>query len=169
MGTSGTTVSGGSSGSDNLIGGSGADTLSGGSGSDFLNGGSGSDTLDGGADADKLLGGSGSDTLIYRAWENRTTAYLSDTFASYDIYDGGTGAVKLGTGTTPDADTLIIYLSAGQLASSAFMTLFHQDWARYENFLADNVSAKTGQAGQTEFTFESINLKVSAVENAWYG
>ena len=97
MGTSGTTVLGGSSGSDTLIGGSGSDLLTGDSGSDFLNGGSGSDTLDGGADADKLLGGSGSDTLIYRAAQNKTTSVLADTFTSYDVYDGGTGSVKLGS------------------------------------------------------------------------
>ena len=94
----------GTSGNDTLIGGSGSDTLSGGAGNDFLNGGSGSDTLDGGTGADRLLGGSGSDTLIYRAWEN---VYNLTAYTSYDVYDGGTGAVKNGpTSPSPDVDRL---------------------------------------------------------------
>ena len=152
----------GTSGSDTLIGGSGSDTLSGGAGSDFLNGGSGSDTLDGGSGADRLLGGSGSDTLIYRAWEN---CYNLTSYASYDVYDGGTGAVKLGsTTTTPDIDRLNIYLSAAQLADAAFMAAFNADMAEYQAFIAAQTSSTTLQAGQATFTFDSVSLKVSAIE-----
>ena len=161
-GANGSTALNGGSGSDTLIGGSGADTLNGGGGSDFLNGGSGSDILDGGSGADRLMGGSGSDTLIYRAWEN---SYNQLSYVSYDVYDGGTGAVQNGSKTaTPDIDRLNIYLSAAQLADMAFMTAFNTDMANYQAFIAANTNSNTLQAGQAEFTFTSVSLKVSAIE-----
>ena len=159
-GASGTTTLTGTSGNDTLIGGSGADTLGGGAGSDFLNGGSGNDILDGGAGADNLLGGSGSDILIYRAWEN---SYNLNSYSVYDVYDGGTGAVKNGT-TGPDIDQLHIYLSAAQLADAAFMTRFNADLAAYQSFIASQTNANTLQASQAQFTFTSVSLKVSAIE-----
>ncbi|MFL6749292.1 MAG: Ig-like domain-containing protein, partial [Sphingomicrobium sp.] len=161
-----TTIVGGS-GNDNLVGGSGADTLSGGAGSDSLNGGSGSDVLDGGSGADKVLGGSGADTLIYRAWENLWGS-STGTYSAYDQYDGGNGAVKAGT-TGTETDTLLVYLSNEQLANVAFMAAFQTEWVQYQAFIANNLNKNTGQASQAEFTFHSINLKVSAIENASYG
>ncbi len=166
-GASGDTTSSGTSGSDNLIGGSGNDTLSGGGGSDFLNGGSGSDTLDGGSGADTVLGGSGADRLIYRAWENLWGS-ASGTYIAYDRYDGGNGAVKAGT-TGTELDTLVVYLSNDQMNNAAFMAAFTAEWAQYQAFIALHLNRNTGQADQTEFTFQTINLKVSAVENASYG
>jgi hypothetical protein len=166
-GASGTTTSSGTSGSDTLIGGSGNDTLSGGAGSDFLNGGSGNDTLDGGSGADTVLGGSGADRLIYRAWENLWGS-SSGTYVWYDQYDGGNGAVKAGT-TGTELDTLIVYLSNDQMNNAAFMAAFTAEWAQYQAFIAAHLNKNTGQADQTEFTFHTINLKVTAVENASYG
>ena len=160
-GASGSTTLSGTSGSDTLIGGSGSDTLSGGAGSDYLNGGSGSDILDGGSGYDTLLGGSGSDILIYRAWEN---PYNQTSYATYDVYNGGTGAVANGSGT-PDIDQLHIYLSADQLADAAFMAAFNADLAAYESFIASQTSANTLQASQAQFTFTSVSLKVSAIES----
>ena len=129
----------------------GDDTLSGGAGSDRLNGGSGGDVLDGGSGADTVLGGSGSDTLIYRAWD----LFNQPSYASYDVYDGGTGAVKNGSTTaTPDIDRLHIYLSATQLADTSFMAAFNADMIEYQAFIAAQINSNTQQAGQAEFTFE---------------
>ncbi|MBR1155264.1 VCBS domain-containing protein [Bradyrhizobium sp. JYMT SZCCT0428] len=172
---SGTTTLTGTSGSDNYVGGSGNDYLSGGAGSDRLNGGSGADTLDGGSGFDTVLGGSGADTLIYRAWENQykigsqvygvgTTA-TQTAFSGYDIYDGGNGNAAQGTA---EIDRLVIYLSNAQQASSAFMTAFNNDMANFQAFIIANSNRNTGQAGQAEFTFTSINLKVSAIEQVTF-
>ncbi|TRC92177.1 hypothetical protein FJV77_25860, partial [Mesorhizobium sp. WSM4306] len=161
----------GTSGNDNLVGGSGDDVLLGGAGSDRLNGGSGADTLDGGSGFDTLLGGSGADTLIYRAWENQykfgSLVYGTGTtagqtaFSGYDIYDGGNGNAAKGTA---EIDTLAIYLSNDQLANTSFMTAFNAEIAQFRAFIAANSNSNTGQAGQAEFTFSTINLKVSAIE-----
>ena len=150
-----------------LIGGAGSDTLTGSTSADFLNGGSGNDTLDGGAGADRLLGGSGTDTLIYRAWQNLWNS-STGIYGSYDQYDGGTGAVQKGS-STPDVDTLYVYLSNDQVADADFLASFLEEWSRYQTFIAQNTSANTLQAGQAEFTFRTINLKVSAVEKAYWG
>ncbi|MBR1242413.1 VCBS domain-containing protein, partial [Bradyrhizobium sp. AUGA SZCCT0274] len=168
---SGTTTLTGTSGSDNYVGGSGNDTLSGGAGSDRLNGGSGADTLDGGSGFDTVLGGSGADTLIYRAWENQykigsqvygvgTTA-TQTAFSGYDIYDGGNGNAAQGTA---EIDKLFIYVSQEQSLNSMFMAALNTEIAQFQAFIAANSNANTGQAGQAEFTFKTINLKVSAIE-----
>ena len=161
-GVSGETTSTGTSGNDNIVGGSGNDTLSGGAGSDTLNGGSGSDTLDGGSGADRVLGGSGADTLIYRAWENCTST-TPTVFTIYDVYDGGNGAAS---GGIAEVDTLKVYLSNAQIANADFLLAFTTEWAQYQAFILANLNKNTGQASQTEFTFKTINLKVSAIENA---
>ncbi|QDP20455.1 cadherin-like domain-containing protein [Sphingomonas xanthus] len=165
-GASGPTTSSGTSGNDTLIGGSGSDTLSGGSGSDTINGGAGSDILDGGSGADKVSGGSGADTLIYRAWENLWGS-SSGSYTSYDLYDGGSGAVKAGT-TGTETDTLLVYLSNEQMANAAFMTAFQAEWQQYLSFITANLNKNTGQASPAQFTFTTINLKVSAIEHAQY-
>ncbi|WP_352986065.1 Ig-like domain-containing protein, partial [Mesorhizobium sp. M0772] len=161
----------GTSGNDNLVGGSGDDVLLGGAGSDRLNGGSGADTLDGGSGFDTVLGGSGADTLIYRAWENQYkmgglvygtgTTGGQTTFSGYDTYDGGNGNAAKGTA---EIDTLAIYLSNDQLANASFMTAFNTELAQFRAFIAANSNSNTGQAGQAEFTFTTVNLKVSAIE-----
>ncbi|WP_436216266.1 VCBS domain-containing protein, partial [Bradyrhizobium sp. LjRoot220] len=170
-----TTTLTGTSGSDNYVGGSGNDNLSGGAGDDRLNGGSGSDTLDGGSGFDTVLGGSGADTLIYRAWENQYkvgsqilgvgTTVGQTAFSGYDINDGGNGNAATGTA---EIDRLVIYLSNAQLASSTFMTAFNNDLANFQAFIVANSNPNTGQAGQAEFTFTSINLKVSAIEQVTF-
>ena len=146
-----------------IVGGSWGDALDGGAHSDRIVGGSGDDTLDGGAGVDLVLGGSGSDHLIFRAWQNRGDA------AEAEVYDGGTGAPRLGTGETPDADLLTIYLSEEQLDSASFMEAFLHDIACYESFIREHTDPLTSQAGQAQFSFSSINLKVSAIENVRWG
>ena len=82
------------------------------------------------------------------------------TFAGYDNYDGGTGAVQLGkSGSSPDVDTLYVYLSNDQLNNAAFMSAFQAEWAQYQNFITANTNTQTQQAGQAVFTFTTINLK----------
>ncbi|WP_341486572.1 VCBS domain-containing protein [Pararhizobium sp. A13] len=161
----------GTSSNDNLVGGSGDDVLSGGAGDDRLNGGSGADTLDGGSGFDTVLGGSGADILIYRAWENQYkiggqvygtgTTIGQATFSGYDVYDGGNGNAAKGTA---EIDKLVIYLSNAQLLNSSFMAALNAEVTQFRAFIAANSNANTGQAGQAEFTFTSINLKVSAIE-----
>ena len=180
MSTSGTSYNGTTTdGNDKLIGGSGADAMSGGDGNDYLNGGSGSDVLDGGSGFDTVLGGSGADTLIYRAWENQyrigNVVYDADgsvgsSFTGYDVYDGGSGAVKGGTVSGTDGvDTLYVYLSNAQLADPRFMAAFTAEWNAFLNFMAANTNQNTGQVSQAEFSFTTISLKVSAFEKAYYG
>ncbi|RUW46224.1 hypothetical protein EOA32_32180, partial [Mesorhizobium sp. M1A.F.Ca.ET.072.01.1.1] len=164
----------GTSSNDNLVGGSGDDILSGGAGSDRLNGGSGADTLDGGSGFDTVLGGSGADTLIYRAWENQYkiggqvygtgTTTGQTTFSGYDVYDGGNGSAAKGTA---EIDALFIYLSNDQLNNTSFMATLNNEIAQFRAFISANTNANTGQAGQAEFTFTSINLKVSAIEQVF--
>ena len=75
------------------------------------------------------------------------------------------GAVKNGSNTaTPDIDRLHIYLSATQLADTSFMAAFNADMIEYQAFIAAQINSNTQQAGQAEFTFDSVNLKVSAIE-----
>ncbi|MDF3153818.1 Ig-like domain-containing protein, partial [Mesorhizobium sp. XAP10] len=172
MGASGSSYVGVvTNGDDKLIGGSGTDVIVAGGGNDYINGGSGADTLDGGSGFDTLLGGSGADTLIYRAWENQyrigSLVYGTGTtggqtaFSGYDTYDGGNGNAAKGTA---EIDTLAIYLSNDQLANTSFMTAFNAELAQFRAFIAANSNSNTGQAGQAEFTFTTINLKVSAIE-----
>ncbi|TPK10080.1 hypothetical protein FJ543_21145, partial [Mesorhizobium sp. B2-5-7] len=116
------------------------------------------------------------DTLIYRAWENQykigTQVYGTGitvgqtTFSGYDVYDGGNGNAAKGTA---EIDTLVIYLSNDQLSNTSFMTAFNAEIAQFRTFIAANSNANTGQAGQAEFTFTTINLKVSAIEQVRYG
>ncbi|MER8375762.1 Ig-like domain-containing protein, partial [Mesorhizobium sp. M1338] len=144
-----------------LIGGSGTDVIVAGGGNDYINGGSGADTLDGGSGFDTVLGGSGADTLIYRAWENQYKIDSQTTFSGYDVYDGGNGNAAKGTA---EVDTLAIYLSNDQLANTSFMAAFTAEIAQFRAFIGANSNSNTGQAGQAEFTFTTINLKVSAIE-----
>ncbi|MES2844246.1 MAG: hypothetical protein V4747_04385, partial [Pseudomonadota bacterium] len=161
VGGAGEDLLSGGVGNDFLNGGSGSDSLYGGSGSDSLNGGSGSDLLDGGSGSDTLQGGSGADTLIYSAWENLFDADGA-IFSSYDFYNGGNGNVAKGTS---EIDKLIINLSEAQMVDADFMAAFNADVARFNAFIATNTNTNTGQVGTAEFTFSTINLKVSGIES----
>ena len=155
-------------GDDNLVGGSGNDTLSGGDGNDKLNGGAGSDTLDGGSGIDSLSGGSGADTLIFKAFENQYvlgstyyndgTATTATSFTGYDKYDGGSGAAKL---SVAEIDTVQIWLSPAQLANAAIMAEIESA----KLWIEAQKNVNTGQTSPATFTFQTINLKISQVEN----
>jgi hypothetical protein len=191
---SGTTNLDGTIGADNLVGGSGNDTLYGGDGNDMLNGGSGDDTLNGGSGFDDVKAGSGTDLLIFRVWENQwwsstgtkewtsgvitsantldiadnTTGYTTvspTNFTGIDNYNGGTGSVALGKGvTSPDIDTLRLVLGEAQLLDADFMVRFEADIVALNAFIANNTNTKTLQTGTAEFSFTSINLKISQIE-----
>ncbi|MER8807519.1 VCBS domain-containing protein, partial [Mesorhizobium australicum] len=49
------------------------------------------------------------------------------------------------------------------------MAAFNTEIAQFSAFIAANSNSNTGQAGQAEFTFTTINLKVSAIEQVRYG
>ncbi|RWG79894.1 MAG: hypothetical protein EOQ69_22530, partial [Mesorhizobium sp.] len=92
-----------------------------------------------------------------------TQTELSGTaFTGYDSYDGGNGAVQLGkAGSTPDADTLQIWLSAAQLNDTAIMA----EIAYFKNvWLPGHISAQTSQADSSVYTFKTLDLKVTGVE-----
>ncbi|MGY4169096.1 beta strand repeat-containing protein [Bradyrhizobium sp. USDA 4529] len=177
----------GGSGNDTLYGGAGNDRLNGGSGDDTLNGGSGFDTVLGGSGSDTLiykayenqyiLGSTGftatnqqiSGGTIYSGTDQTSlgivgasTVVSGTTFQGYDSYDGGNGAVQLGkAGATPDVDTLQIWLSAAQLADADIRA----EISYYKNvWVPAHISAQTGQADGTIYTFKTLNLQVSAIE-----
>ncbi|MGF6313551.1 VCBS repeat-containing protein, partial [Bradyrhizobium sp. i1.8.4] len=177
----------GGSGDDILSGGAGNDRLNGGSGDDTLNGGSGFDTVLGGSGSDTLiykayenqyiLGSTGftaatqqiSGGTIYSGTDQTSpgivgtaTVVAGTTFQGYDSYDGGNGAVQLGkAGATPDVDTLQIWLSAAQLTDADIQA----EISYYKNiWVPAHISAQTGQADGTIYTFKTLNLQVSAIE-----
>ncbi|RWM05783.1 Ig-like domain-containing protein [Mesorhizobium sp.] len=177
VGGSGADVLSGGDGSDRLNGGSGADTLDGGSGFDTVLGGSGSDILIykafenqywlGGTFTGSTLTTAGA--MLYSGTDQTTIGTVPDqtvlsgaAFTGYDSYDGGNGAVQLGkAGSTPDADTLQIWLSAAQLndaAITAEIAYFRDVW------LPAHISAQTGQADSSVYTFKTLDLKVTGVE-----
>ncbi|MGY4224881.1 VCBS repeat-containing protein [Bradyrhizobium sp. USDA 4503] len=186
-GTSGSDNLVGGSGDDTLSGGAGNDRLNGGSGDDTLNGGSGFDTVLGGSGSDTLiykayenqyvLGSTGftatnqqiSGGIIYSGTDQTSlgivgasTVVSGTTFQGYDSYDGGNGAVQLGkAGATPDRDTLQIWLSAAQLADADIQA----EISYYKNvWVPAHISAQTGQADGTVYSFKTLNLQVSAIE-----
>src|SRR5438034_7773015 len=165
VGGSGADTLSGGAGSDRLNGGAGDDILNGGSGFDIVLGGSGTDTLiykayenqyiTGGiytVSTQTLTGGTlytGTDQTAAQTTSGivpiQTAATgTSTTFGGYDSYDGGNGAVQLGkAGSTPDVDTLQMWLSATQLADTAIMaeiTYFKTVW------IPAHINTTTGQA-----------------------
>ena len=73
--------------------------------------------------------------------------------------------MALGKGvTSPDIDTLRLVLGEAQLLDAGFMTKFAADIAALKVFIANNTSTQTLQAGTAEFSFTSINLKISQIE-----
>src|SRR2546430_1990401 len=102
---------------------------------------SGTTILTGTSSSDNLVGGSGADTLSGGA---------------------GNGAVQLGkTGSTPDADTLQIWLSAAQLNDAAISA----EIAYVKNvWLPQHISAQTGQADSAVYTFQTLDLKITGIE-----
>ncbi|MBA1145393.1 cadherin domain-containing protein, partial [Mesorhizobium neociceri] len=176
----------GGSGVDILSGGAGDDRLNGGSGDDVLNGGSGFDTVLGGSGTDTLiykayenqyrLGStftSSTQTVtggtLYSGTDQTTNGIVptqtllgGTTFSGYDSYDGGNGAVQLGkTGSTPDVDTLQIWLSAAQFSDTAIAA----EIAYVKNvWLPAHISAQTGQADSSVYTFKTLDLKITGIE-----
>ncbi|MCA0051441.1 Ig-like domain-containing protein, partial [Mesorhizobium sp. B283B1A] len=104
---------------------------------------------------------SGTDQTAIGTVPNQT-ALSGNTFTGYDSYDGGNGAVQLGkAGTTPDADTLQLWLSAAQLSDAGITA----EIAYFKNvWLPAHISAQTGQADSSVYIFKTLDLKVTGVE-----
>src|SRR5437762_1832803 len=171
VGGSGNDILSGGAGSDRLNGGAGSDTLNGGSGYDIVLGGSGSDTLIykayenqyvlGGTYVNQQLSGgviwSGTDQTITNPTPTQTILTGATTFQGTDWYDGGNGAVQLGkASTSPDADTLQIFLNATQVNDTAIRAEI--DYVK-NTWLPQHISATTGQADSAVYTFKTLNLQ----------
>ena len=84
------------------------------------------------------------------------------TFTGYDNYDGGNGTVKAGTA---EIDTLKIYVSVQQNNDLAFMAALTAEINYFNTvWLPAHKNLQTGQADQSVYQFQSINLKISAIE-----
>ena len=180
----------GGSGNDTLSGGAGSDFLNGGSGNDVLNGGSGFDTLLGGSGSDTLIYKAYENQCILGGTFNSTTqtvtggtvwvgtdqtaaqttsgAYTGPTllgtaaFSGFDSYDGGSGAVQLGkAGSTPDTDTLQIWLTPSQYHDAGIMAEINY----VKNvWLPAHLNTHTGQESNDVYTFKTLNLHITAIE-----
>ena len=75
----------------------------------------------------------------------------------YDVYDGGSGSVKLGQQVVADTDTVEIWLSTAQLQDPAILAeiAFAQSW------IAAQKNANTGQAGSATYNFRTLNLSMT--------
>ncbi|WP_439393019.1 VCBS domain-containing protein [Bradyrhizobium sp. PMVTL-01] len=189
VGGSGNDILLGGAGNDRLNGGAGDDILNGGSGIDTVLGGSGSDILIYKAYENQWVVGTnlafnittqqlsgtglvytGTDQTVsvnsngLSASQTGTVANGTASFSGYDSYDGGTGAVGSSSSkvnSTPDVDTLQIWLNADQLNNQAILNEIYY----YKNvWVPAHTSQNTSQADQSVYTFKTINLQVSAIE-----
>ncbi len=128
----------GTDGNDRLRGTNSEDEITGGPGADHIRGFSSKDLLAGGPGRDVVLGGAGDDTLVYVA---------EDNIGDYDVYVGQRGW-----------DTLTLYLSE-EFAARADVI---EDIAAFQSLIASNSDTSTN--GGKTFLFESLNLKVRAIE-----
>src|SRR5437868_77491 len=180
VGGSGNDILSGGAGSDRLNGGAGNDTLNGGSGFDIVLGGSGSDILIYKAYENQYLLGAGYTSTstsfqytgggtVYSGTDQTTlglvptqTLVAGGTFGGYDSYDGGNGAVQLGkAGSTPDVDTLQIWLDAAQFNDPAIMAEINY----VKNvWIPAHTSAQTLQADSSVYTFKTLDLSITGVE-----
>src|SRR5205814_9328474 len=79
-------------------------------------------------------------------------------FKGLDNYDGGNGTVANGTA---DSDTLQIYVSVQQSNDTAFMKALGNEIDYFTKiWLPAHANAQTGQADQSVYQFQSINLKI---------
>src|SRR5436190_17694277 len=183
VGGSGNDTLSGGGGSDRLNGGAGSDILNGGSGFDTVLGGSGSDTLIYKAYENQyLLGatytststsfqytgggvlGSGTDQTALQTTTGTVptqTLVAGGTFGGYDSYDGGNGAVQLGkAGSTPDVDTLQIWLSPTQFNDPAIMAEINYVKTVW---IPAHISAQTAQADSSVYTFKTLHPSITGI------
>lgn len=136
----------------NVINGSGgADRIFGRLGDDWIKAGNGNDTIidlvgnnvfDGGAGSDNITGGLGRDIFVHKMAENGGAA---------DRYNGGLGR-----------DTLHLEFTLAEWDSQAVQN----DIARFLAHLATPQNQALARLGlTTEFTFQSMNLRVTNIEN----
>jgi VCBS repeat-containing protein len=171
----------GGSGNDWITGGNGADTLVGGAGNDFLvgdsfgssfarawgswtgwgkskqpvsydddiDGGTGNDIVSGGIGDDTVKGGAGDD-LVLAGWGDDTAIYVvGDNHGAKDVYSGGRGI-----------DTLTLQMTSADWANPDI----REEVQSFIAFIANNTSARSGQAGYRSFTVSTLDLTVSEFE-----
>jgi len=140
----------GGGGHDRMFGDAGNDTMYGDGGNDVMNGGAGDDRLFGGAGDDRLVGGEGNDQLDGGAG--------NDTL----VYEVGTGSDAL-VGNV-GIDTLELVLTSADLAA------VRQDIADFAGWLEQQIGAAGGESAHAtlaagpSFTFASLGLTVSGIE-----
>ena len=154
----------GGEGNDDLRGGLGDDHLEGGVGNDELRGGRGNDRLEGGAGDDKIFAGWGDDLInagsgndLVRAGKGNDTVVhtIGENIGNQDQYFGGRGQ-----------DTLVLKFSAEEWQQmNEGENGVQAEILAYEAFIADNIRARTGEANNRAFEFQSIGLKVSKFEH----
>ncbi len=130
-------------GDDILIGDGGNDTILGGEGNDRLYGSTGNDVLIGGGGVDTLYGEAGNDTFVLEAGSGPDTVY------------GGTGL-----------DRIELSLSSGGLTDAFRADVSaYVGWAAAELAAAGSVGVQTAQSAGNAFSFASIGLTLSGVED----
>ncbi len=160
VGDAGNDVIYGEDGNDGVFGGGGNDAIFGGAGTDTIYGDGGNDFIDGGADNDKLYGGSGNDTL---------NGGMGD-----DILDGGVGNDTLIYESDSGTDNLIGgvgYDTVSLQVTTADLSLLNSDLADFAEWLdtqfaaaGGSVAALAGMATTDSFTFSSLGVTVSSIE-----
>lgn len=160
VGDAGNDVIHGEDGNDGIFGGGGNDTIFGGSGVDTIYGDGGNDDIDGGSDDDKLYGGSGNDKLFGGVGDD-----IVDGGAGNDtlIYNSGTGSDGLIGGL--GIDTVGMKVGEADLVALTDDLSHFADWLDAQYVAAGgNVSVLAGQASTGSFTFGSLGLTVSSIE-----
>src|SRR5205823_12316183 len=90
------------------------------------------------------------------------TLVAGGTFGGDDSYDGGNGAVQLGkAGSTPDVDTLQIWLSPTQFNDPAIIAEINYVKTVW---IPAHISAQTGQADSSVYTFKTLDLSITGIE-----
>lgn len=178
----------GGAGDDELFGGLGADTLTGDAGNDRIYGedgndgvfgGGGDDFVDGGIGDDVLFGDGGNDTLLGGAGNDRISGGIGN-----DVIDGGTGNDILNGDAGDDtfiwrpgdgSDTIVggggndrleLQLTAGDVTAALRADLAaYKIWAAAQLATAGTVTNLTAQTTGASFTFASLGLTITVLEN----
>lgn len=151
----------GGDGNDGVFGGGSNDTIFGEAGNDTIFGDGGNDVIDGGDGIDKLYGGSGDDRIFGGMGDDGIDGGTgNDTL----VYQFGTGTDRLAGGVGFDTVELVV--------SEADMPVIADDLAAFAAWLdaqydavGGDVNALTGQSAGESFTFSSMNLTVTAIED----
>jgi len=160
VGDSGNDVIYGEDGNDGIFGGGGNDTIFGGAGVDTIYGDGGNDVIDGGSENDKLYGGAGNDTLYGGMGDDVLDGGAGDDTL---IYQSGTGSDSIVGGL--GIDTVALQVEGADLAQLTDDLADFADWLDAQYAAAGgNVNVLAEMATTESFTFESLGLTVSSIE-----